>query len=40
MFYSKTVLDELLWSKTEGDGKTNTIWQSMVSGFLATCPGA
>lgn len=36
---SKTALDELLWGKKEGDGRTLAIWQSMVGGFLATCPG-
>jgi hypothetical protein len=39
MFVSKTFLDEALWGKKENEGKPLAIWQSMASGFLATCPG-
>lgn len=39
MFWFKNVVDEVLWHKREGDEKQLQIWQSMASGFLATCPG-
>lgn len=40
MFVSKNKVDEALWGKVEGDGgKKLAIWQSMASGFIATCPG-
>jgi hypothetical protein len=39
MFWSKNAVDSLLWDKKEKDGKKMAVWQSMISGFLATCPG-
>lgn len=39
MFWCKNAVDEALWDKREGDGKKLLVWQSMASGFLATCPG-
>lgn len=39
MFWCKNAVDEALWDKHEDDEKQLQIWQSMASGFLATCPG-
>ena len=39
MFVSKNAVDQVLWDKHEGDGKHIKLWQSMASGFIATCPG-
>jgi solute carrier family 25 citrate transporter 1 len=39
MFWCKNAVDEMLWHKHEGDEKQLQIWQSMASGFIATCPG-
>ena len=39
MFVAKVKVDEALFGKTEGDGKQLAVWQSMASGFIATCPG-
>lgn len=39
MFVAKNAVDEALWGKREGDGKQLAVWQSMASGFVATCPG-
>lgn len=39
MFYSKYMLDRLVWDKKEGDGKVLAPWQSMTSGFVAACIG-
>jgi solute carrier family 25 (mitochondrial citrate transporter), member 1 len=40
MFYSKDAIDNTLWKDENGNKlKKLAIWQSMISGFLATCPG-
>ena len=39
MFVAKVKVDEVLFGKIEGDGKQLAVWQSMASGFIATCPG-
>jgi len=39
MFWCKNAVDEVLWEKRDGDGKALAVWQSMASGFIATCPG-
>jgi solute carrier family 25 citrate transporter 1 len=39
LFWAKNHMDEALWGKKEGDGKTLAPMQSTVSGFLAACLG-
>lgn len=39
LFWAKNHMDEVLWGKKEGDGKTLQPIQSTVSGFLAACLG-
>jgi solute carrier family 25 citrate transporter 1 len=39
LFWAKNHMDEVLWGKREGDGKTLAPVQSTVSGFLAACLG-
>ena len=39
LFWAKNRMDNLLWGKSEGDGKQLTPLQSMASGFSAACLG-
>eukprot|EP00897_Mesotaenium_endlicherianum_P004582 jgi/Mesen1/4151/ME000219S03281 len=39
MFSAKNAIDQLVWKKSEGDGRTLQPWQSMVSGFIAGTAG-
>lgn len=39
MFITKDYADKILWGKYEGDNKQMGVHQSMISGFVAGCPG-
>ncbi len=39
LFYSKYILDRMMWAKEDGDGKILAPWQSMTTGFAAACVG-
>ncbi|GMH38774.1 hypothetical protein BSKO_06658 [Bryopsis sp. KO-2023] len=39
LFYTKPLIDGLVWDKHDGDGKDLLVWQSLVSGLLAGSMG-